>query len=63
MAVPPELLKHATRSLAHRGPDDQGTVILHVNFAEPVEIDRATAGWRSMVAFREAAACANRTAS
>jgi len=37
-AVPPEVLESATRSLAHRGPDDQGTVILHDNLPEPVEI-------------------------
>ena len=28
-SVPAELLERATRSLAHRGPDDSGTVILH----------------------------------
>ncbi len=27
--VPPEVLERATQSLAHRGPDDGGTVILH----------------------------------
>ena len=36
--VGPELLERATRSLAHRGPDDHGTVILRDNVPEPVEI-------------------------
>ncbi len=36
--VPEELLEKATRSLAHRGPDDHGTVILRVTQPEPVEV-------------------------
>jgi asparagine synthase (glutamine-hydrolysing) len=34
----PELLERATRSLAHRGPDDSGTIILQDTVAEPVEV-------------------------
>jgi len=33
-----ELLERATRSLAHRGPDDGGTVILHDSAREEIEI-------------------------
>src|SRR5215469_2427981 len=36
--VDADLLERATRSLAHRGPDDHGTVILRDNGPEPVEI-------------------------
>src|ERR1700757_1345216 len=36
--VDPDLLERATLSLAHRGPDDHGTVILRDNVPEPVEI-------------------------
>jgi asparagine synthase (glutamine-hydrolysing) len=37
-AVSPEILERATASLAHRGPDDSGTVILRESLPEPVEI-------------------------
>jgi len=36
--VPSELLERATKSLAHRGPDDSGTVILHDSVNEEIEI-------------------------
>ena len=36
--IPPVVLEQATRSLAHRGPDDSGTVLLKETLAEPVEI-------------------------
>ncbi len=36
--VAPEVLERATQSLAHRGPDDSGTVILHESIPCPVEI-------------------------
>src|ERR1700733_9352420 len=36
--VPAEVLERATRSLAHRGPDDSGTVILHDSVHGEVEI-------------------------
>ncbi|MFZ0814460.1 MAG: asparagine synthase (glutamine-hydrolyzing) [Candidatus Sulfotelmatobacter sp.] len=36
--VPAELLERATLSLAHRGPDDGGTVILHNSASEAIEI-------------------------
>ena len=36
--VAPELLERATLSLAHRGPDDSGTVIIRETSPEPVEI-------------------------
>jgi asparagine synthase (glutamine-hydrolysing) len=36
--VPPDLLERATQSLAHRGPDDHGTVILHSSGPSPVEV-------------------------
>ena len=36
--VSPDLLQRATTSLAHRGPDDSGTVILRETIAEPPEI-------------------------
>jgi len=37
-SVDPDLLERATQSLAHRGPDDSGTVIIRENVPEPVEI-------------------------
>ena len=37
-SVLPETLEHATQSLAHRGPDDHGTVIIGVELPRPVEI-------------------------
>ena len=36
--VPAEVLEQATRSLAHRGPDDSGTVLLRDDPGEDVEI-------------------------
>ncbi len=36
--VPEPLLESATRSLAHRGPDDQGTVIVRETLPEPIEL-------------------------
>jgi len=36
--VPADVLDRATQSLAHRGPDDSGTIILHDSVREPVEI-------------------------
>jgi asparagine synthase (glutamine-hydrolysing) len=36
--VPAELLDHATQSLAHRGPDDGGTMILQDSASEAIEI-------------------------
>src|SRR5579864_4763453 len=37
-SVDPDLLERATQSLAHRGPDHSGTVIIRENVPEPVEI-------------------------
>ena len=37
-AVPPLVLERATDSLAHRGPDDRGTVILQANTSPRLEI-------------------------
>jgi asparagine synthase (glutamine-hydrolysing) len=37
-AVPEELLERATRSLAHRGPDDHGTITLRASHPEPIEL-------------------------
>jgi len=37
-AVDPGILERATRSLAHRGPDDEGTVIVRERGSEKVEI-------------------------
>jgi asparagine synthase (glutamine-hydrolysing) len=34
----PEILERATRSLAHRGPDDSGTILLRDSVPGPVEI-------------------------
>ena len=36
--VPPLLLERATDSLAHRGPDDRGTVVIQANTAPRLEI-------------------------
>jgi len=36
--ISPELLEKATRSLAHRGPDDSGTIILRRSAPEPIEV-------------------------
>ncbi len=36
--VAPEVLERATRSLAHRGPDDHGTIILQDCVPDPVEV-------------------------
>lgn len=36
--IPPAVLEQATRSLAHRGPDDCGTVLLKETQAKPVEV-------------------------
>jgi asparagine synthase (glutamine-hydrolysing) len=36
--VPEELLERATRSLAHRGPDDHGTVIVRESLPAPIEL-------------------------
>ena len=36
--VSPDLLEQATRSLAHRGPDDSGTVIVRTASPEPLEV-------------------------
>lgn len=37
-AVAPEILERATMSLAHRGPDDSGTIIIREESSEPIEI-------------------------
>jgi asparagine synthase (glutamine-hydrolysing) len=37
-SVPTEALERATLSLAHRGPDDSGTILLRDSVPEPVEI-------------------------
>jgi asparagine synthase (glutamine-hydrolysing) len=37
-SVDPDLLERATRSLAHRGPDDSGTVIIRETIPQAVEI-------------------------
>src|SRR5579864_5357467 len=36
--VPADVLERATKSLAHRGPDDSGTIILHDSVPDPVKI-------------------------
>ena len=36
--VPADVLERATQSLAHRGPDDSGTIVLHDSVPEPVEV-------------------------
>ena len=40
--VPKELLERATQSLAHRGPDDHGAIILRESHPEPIELGWAT---------------------
>ncbi|HMK23252.1 MAG TPA: hypothetical protein VK466_13025 [Terriglobales bacterium] len=37
-SVPEAMLEQATRSLAHRGPDDHGTVIVREEHPEPIEL-------------------------
>src|SRR6266403_329195 len=37
-SVPPDVLERSTKSLAHRGPDDSGTVLLRDSGHEPIEI-------------------------
>src|SRR5258707_6136291 len=37
-SVDPDLLERATQSLAHRGPDDSGTVILRETIPQALEI-------------------------
>lgn len=36
--VDPDVLDRATRSLAHRGPDDEGTLIVRESASDPVEV-------------------------
>jgi asparagine synthase (glutamine-hydrolysing) len=36
--IAPEVLERATQSLAHRGPDDSGTLLLHDSVPNPIEI-------------------------
>jgi asparagine synthase (glutamine-hydrolysing) len=36
--VSPDVLERATRSLAHRGPDDSGTIILRQTTPRPIEV-------------------------
>src|SRR5579864_9048004 len=36
--VAPEILERGTQSLAHRGPDDSGTILLHDAAPDPVEV-------------------------
>lgn len=36
--VAPEVLERATQSLAHRGPDDAGTILIREDAPEPVEV-------------------------
>ena len=36
--IPADVLEQATKSLAHRGPDDSGTIVLRDSVPEPVEI-------------------------
>jgi asparagine synthase (glutamine-hydrolysing) len=36
--VPEQLLERATQSLAHRGPDDHGTIIIRESEPEPLEL-------------------------
>ncbi len=36
--VAPDLLEKATQSLAHRGPDDSGTVVIRESIPEPLEV-------------------------
>ena len=37
-SVPADVLERATQSLAHRGPDDSGTIIIRDSVPEPVEV-------------------------
>jgi asparagine synthase (glutamine-hydrolysing) len=37
-SIAPEVLERGTQSLAHRGPDDSGTILLHNEVPDPVEI-------------------------
>jgi asparagine synthase (glutamine-hydrolysing) len=37
-SVAPDILERATQSLAHRGPDDSGTIVLQETRPEPMEI-------------------------
>ena len=37
-SIPPNILERATESLAHRGPDDGGTIVLHANTSPRLEI-------------------------
>src|SRR5437660_9344195 len=37
-SLAPGLLERATASLAHRGPDDSGTIVLHARASEPLEV-------------------------
>jgi asparagine synthase (glutamine-hydrolysing) len=37
-SVAPDVLERATRSLAHRGPDDSGTIIIRETVPEPLEV-------------------------
>src|SRR5947209_15100386 len=37
-SVPAGVLERATQSLAHRGPDDSGTIIVRDSVPEPLEI-------------------------
>ena len=37
-SLDPEILRRATASLAHRGPDDSGSVVLRAQTAEPLEV-------------------------
>ena len=40
--VPADVLHHAAQSLAHRGPDDSGTILLRDSVPDPVEIGLAS---------------------
>jgi asparagine synthase (glutamine-hydrolysing) len=37
-AIDPDVLDRATRSLKHRGPDDEGTILVRESAPEPVEV-------------------------
>jgi asparagine synthase (glutamine-hydrolysing) len=37
-SVAPDVLERATQSLAHRGPDDSGTIIVRETVSEPLEV-------------------------
>ena len=48
--VPADVLERATRSLAHRGPDDSGTVIVRDPGREAVEVGLAASQfWISLL--------------